>query len=1130
MSSNTIISETQFKEYNEILKLLADKNSLIYNYVLHKINRLMEDSISRPNEKIEDVKVIDFAIKAAKHLSDHKWECYDESTIAQLELFLNVMSSVLYVLSQSVEMINTEIRTSFYKSLAKFWSTYRNTYRNTKFINANVIFRLREIRNCLRKIKDDQSNLDIFVSTSSKVLETVVNVVNSEYFSALSSLTDVLDFEYSAGKWYNDWREMHEKYFTLRQQPNLEHIKNFSKKLFKLSIKEFERVKEKNTSYRNIEYKVLKSGGELLGYSLPDNIDTLLIGYLHLIQRILEEFFPQIKKYIKKIIPFCNEIIETHVKKQLTFKAVEVLYVIKEKTTKQEFKEEIESKFNSWSISSDPTTSSTNISSRPLSSCSTYSTRSTYTIHSTHSTHSIDSTHLTPPNSPGEKTRRLSFSKKLITTLTNPQKEHQQQRKQIKQIVEGVNKLFEERRKIDEHINDINERYSKLSNNKRNKSVEDIFSELIEIFEEKRKEIERKEIERKEIERKENERKLQIEYIVSLRGKAIDEQILMKLKEMLKEESERKDEIEPILSKLKEILEGIRDGSEVRSILMELKEILERNIEEEPNFEEVSSIGESSIEEVPTIEVEDTDGTNNNEVEENNDAESEKIEVVKENIFKRQNLYIDIFDNFEANIDVDETLNHQKYLDNDVIISNNAVVKDIIDVNDDNMNDVNDAKEVKDLLQYCNHNLIEEFDDALNLDNYEVIFDIDEILNHQKRLDDNVFIPNNAVVKDTKDVNIVNDKNDAKDIKDLIQCYNRNFIEEFDDALYLDNYEVIFDVDEILIHQKHLDDNVFISNNAVVKDTKDVNNDAKDIKDLLQYCNHNLIEEFDDALYLDNYEVIFDVDEILNHQKHLDDNVFISNGTVVKDVNDVKDLSKISENQYYYYKLIEEFDDSLYLDNYEVIFDIGEILKHQNYLDDVVISDNAVKIATDLNDANDANDANDTKTLFNISTKNYLYNCYNVAGELVDELCLDDYEINGEEMPPPPPYSEKDDENLIALKELLPSPYNEYDISTLKNMLPPDYNKLDKVTIVNVIQNNYIINIQQGKNNVEDDDPSWYKTFKKIIKEVENIVDKAAKAHQAAVENEKKRRLSSNPSKPKLSEEDREQMNALFET
>jgi hypothetical protein len=83
---------------------------------------------------------------------------------------------------------------------------------------------------------------------------------------------------------------------------------------------------------------------ELLGCSLPDNIDTLLIGYLHLIQQILEEFFPQIKKYVKKIMPFCNEIIETHVKKQLTFKAVEVLYVIKENTERKEIKDEVNEK------------------------------------------------------------------------------------------------------------------------------------------------------------------------------------------------------------------------------------------------------------------------------------------------------------------------------------------------------------------------------------------------------------------------------------------------------------------------------------------------------------------------------------------------------------------------------------------------------------------------------------------------------------------------------------------------------------------------------------------------------------------------------------------------------------------
>ncbi|CAB4480742.1 uncharacterized protein OCT59_014269 [Rhizophagus irregularis] len=69
----------------------------------------------------------------------------------------------------------------------------------------------------------------------------------------------------------------------------------------------------------------------------------------------------------------------------------------------------------------------------------------------------------------------------------------------------------------------------------------------------------------------------------------------------------------------------------------------------------------------------------------------------------------------------------------------------------------------------------------------------------------------------------------------------------------------------------------------------------------------------------------------------------------------------------------------------------------------------------------------------------------------------------GEVILPPPPYSEKDNDDLIALKESLPSPYNECDI----------------------------------KNNVQDDESSWFKNF---VKEVEVIVDMAAKAHQAAVE------------------------------
>ncbi|CAG8736391.1 16731_t:CDS:2, partial [Rhizophagus irregularis] len=255
--------------------------------------------------------------------------------------------------------------------------------------------------------------------------------------------------------------------------------------------------------------------------------------------------------------------------------------------------------------------------------------------------------------------------------------------------------------------------------------------------------------------------------------KVIDEQTLLKLKEVLGEK--------------KEIERG-----EIRSILSKLKEILERNVEEEPIFEEVSIIEETSTtEEVSIIEVEasTTEKVSIIEapaIEENHDAE--QVEVV--------NRGVAIPDNTDA----------------------------VVNVN--------------------------------RLDN---IFD-DEMLRRQN------------------------------------------------------------DSDE---HQKNLDDNVIISKCADVNNVSDVS----DSKDLLQHSNYNLTEEFDDTLYKDKYDVE-------------DDNI----------------------------------------DNCEVISD-GD--KHQNYLNDVVISDNAVKIATDLNDANDTND---TKILLNIPTKNYLYNYYNVAEEFVDEI------------------------------------------------------------------------------------------------------------------------------------------------
>jgi hypothetical protein len=74
---------------------------------------------------------------------------------------------------------------------------------------------------------------------------------------------------------------------------------------------------------------------------LPDNTDTLLIGYLDLIQQLLKEFFNQVKDFVEEIVSFCNEIIRDYVKKQLLFKAVETLHVIKESDVNGEIKNEV---------------------------------------------------------------------------------------------------------------------------------------------------------------------------------------------------------------------------------------------------------------------------------------------------------------------------------------------------------------------------------------------------------------------------------------------------------------------------------------------------------------------------------------------------------------------------------------------------------------------------------------------------------------------------------------------------------------------------------------------------------------------------------------------------------------------
>ncbi|CAB5203536.1 unnamed protein product [Rhizophagus irregularis] len=379
--------------------------------------------------------------------------------------------------------------------------------------------------------------------------------------------------------------------------------------------------------------------------------------------------------------------------------------------------------------------------SRPLSS---------YTVYSTYTTPD------TPPTS---------------VPKTNPQKDPQKQRKQI---IERVTK--------DRAINE----YS-------------IVSKIKKILEKKRKENERKD----KIDK--------IEYTKSLEDKVIDEQTLLKLKE-------------------KEIERG-----EIRSILSKLKEILERNVEEEPIFEEVSIIEETSTtEEVSIIEVEasTTEKVSIIEapaIEENHDAE--QVEVVNRGVAIPDNTDAVVNVNRLDNIFDDEMLRRQNDSDG-IIISYNAVANDVNDVND--VNEVNDMNDVKDLSHYSDHNL-------------------HNLTEHQKNLDDNVIISKCA------DVNNVSDVSDSKD---LLQHSNYNLTEEFDDTLYkdkydveddnIDNCEVISDGDK---HQNYLND-VVISDNAV-KIATDLNdaNDTNDTKILLNiptknylYNYYNVAEEFVDEI------------------------------------------------------------------------------------------------------------------------------------------------------------------------------------------------------------------------------------------------------------------------------------------
>ncbi|GBB95220.1 hypothetical protein RclHR1_00250018 [Rhizophagus clarus] len=528
----TRLSDIQIREYDDTLKLLAESNSLTYNYALEETIRLMENLVGRPKEDLEDKKVVNFAFKAAGYLSNYEWTYYDNSTIAQLEFFLHAMSSVLHILSKSIQMIDSNTRNTFYKSISKFWGIYRNT----SVMNANVMFSLREIRNCLRKIKDDKSRADTALKVGGNVFDIVVSVAQKEYFAAFGSFIKILDFEYSAGEWYYEWIIRREKFLLLCSQNSSDSksVRRFYRKLFKLSKKEFAKVKRKNTRYRKFEYKMLKSGGMVGGYSLPDNIDTLLLGYLQLILKLFEHFPLQLKKYSDGLVSFCKDIVETHVKKQLTFKAIEILYYIKESLVNDEIKKEIELNFESWSTYHLPPTTRP----RPLSAPPSFHYGSSQNkpnklddiIISSLSNESFQSnippdtpvsaytSFSSPPNTPSRTLTPLSQEENPKQEEETPkQEEKSKQRRKIKvreipkkvtrslsnlqqqctrkRMIEDVKRLFEERNKIQRDIEQIKEHYDELLVKEEDDKVYDknsddfsnsILSKLNEILEEKR--------------------------------------------------------------------------------------------------------------------------------------------------------------------------------------------------------------------------------------------------------------------------------------------------------------------------------------------------------------------------------------------------------------------------------------------------------------------------------------------------------------------------------------------------------------------------------------------------------------------------------------------------------------------
>ncbi|CAG8538542.1 3525_t:CDS:2, partial [Diversispora eburnea] len=241
-------ARSSVRNFQEIINQLAHANQMDQNLILHKIIYLMEKPDIYSDDDVTTEMLQKFVIQSALYLGNHEIKAYNEAT-AELELLLRAMSSLVHLASK-VSMLETSIRGQLYDSVAKFWNVSQKIKYRT---NPSITFSLREIRNCLKKIKSDETNMEVTTRISKHFAEAAALIATKEYIGALGSVAKIATFEYKAGKWYDDWVKMRDEFFKTKNY--LEKKGSVKKDLVKKGSEKKDLVK-KDSEKKDLKKKV----------------------------------------------------------------------------------------------------------------------------------------------------------------------------------------------------------------------------------------------------------------------------------------------------------------------------------------------------------------------------------------------------------------------------------------------------------------------------------------------------------------------------------------------------------------------------------------------------------------------------------------------------------------------------------------------------------------------------------------------------------------------------------------------------------------------------------------------------------------------------------------------------------